>query len=96
MSLSKEHHLWIASAIGGLALVKDLLASLSFNPERRLDLTEQTPPFLPRAGCFGHIQVVEVLLQHPEVEVNVENEGFIFNMPCQQRELSSGEVFMVY
>jgi len=83
---AKVHQLWTASEAANLALVKDLLASK--NPSINVNWIgpDRANTSLHRACCLGHLQVVEVLLQHPEVEVNVENKARAtpFYLACQQ------------
>jgi len=84
---SKEKQLWDACTSGDLDLVKLLLSDSAVNlnkevynsGEPALDVNwigpekDDTP--LHRACHFGHSQCVELLLKHPQVEMNAENAG---------------------
>jgi len=88
-SLSKEPDLWTAAGAGDADLIKALLSSeppVNVNwvgPEKG-----DTP--LHRACRFGHLHIVEILLRHPEVDVNAKNTGWAtsFFLACQEGQLN--------
>jgi len=84
MSDSKEQQLWESSTSGHLDLVKCLASDPGVNvnwigPERG-------DTSLHRACRFGHLQVVEILIKHPMMDVNAGNVGKAtsFNIACQE------------
>ena len=73
MSSSKEEQLWNAASAGDLDLVTHLSAASS------LDVNwigpERGDASLHRDCRFGHLQIVQVLLKHPQIDVNLANAG---------------------
>ena len=84
MSISKEQQLWDASSKGNLDLVvqlaKDPFVNVNWIGPDRNDL------LIHRACRFGHVEVVEILLQHPAVDVNAANAGkaTLLYIACQE------------
>ena len=81
MANSKEQRLWQACTDGDLEAVKELvidsLVDVNWVGEDRLD----TP--LHRACRFDHLEIVKVLLAHPDIDVNKVNKG---NKGVESRE----------
>ena len=84
MSVSKEQQLWEACADRNLSVVQLLSSDSAVNVNWIGPEKGDSP--LHRACRFGHLQVVEILLLHSQVEVNIGNAGggTPFYIACQE------------
>ena len=84
MSSSKEQQLWNACTSGDLELVQRLVTNPSVNINWGDPEYDRTSFY--RACYYGHLSVVEFLLQHSKVDMNKsQSEGATpFYVACQQ------------